>query len=620
MMVARMLLATATVLALALAARDADTRPLPGAVPRRGDAFELAHPAVRAFSDREGLPQNTVHTIERDARGYLWIGTQDGAARFNGRAWTVFDMPGRQVSNYVRTIVAARDGSVWFGREDGGAVRLRSGAYTVYGREAGLPAGRVNRLIEAHDGTIWAATPAGAARFAGNRFVPVNEGLDDLRLWVVREVLDDAGERRIVVGGEGGLAVLHGGRWHALDVGPGGAGSVNSIVQTAGPGPRTLWVGTYGAGVFGATGLRGTRFHRLARFGPEQGLTSRLVTCLTLTRAHGGEQVWASTRDGGLFRLEGERFVGVPLGASITEIYWLRAGGDDDPGALWVGTRTAGLLRLEAGAWVALDRSSGLPTDQTLGFLETRDADGNPVFWIGTANGLAVIRGDRLTIEGAAQGLPGPQVLALAELKERGRPPEIWASVVGLGLVRRVGERWQRVDARPGVQRRLRRVAARLERKGRCGRPVGRHREERRRAHGARPLERADRERRPALEPRRLAARDRRRRTSQPVGGHARRRHRRDRRREGGRDVEPRHGPAERRRDVARRGAPARWSPRGVGRHQGRASCAAACRGTRRGAGSTPSRGRRCRARPCSRSARTARAASTSARSAASSA
>ena len=189
---------------------------------------------------------------------------------------------------------------------------------------------------------------------------------------------------------------------------------------------------------------------RVERFGPAQGLASRLVTNLALTRTrNGAQQLWTSTRDGGLFRLEGDRFVSVPLGASITEIYSLRAGGEDDPGALWVGTRTSGLLRLEGASWVALDRSSGLPTDQVLGFLETRDADDRPVYWIGTANGLAVIRADRLTIEGAAQGLPGPQVLALAELRERGRPGEIWASIVGLGLVRRVGERWERVDARP---------------------------------------------------------------------------------------------------------------------------------------------------------------------------
>jgi diguanylate cyclase (GGDEF)-like protein len=170
------------------------------------------------------------------------------------------------------------------------------------------------------------------------------------------------------------------------------------------------------------------------------------VTSLAVTRGASGEQIWVGTRDAGLYRLNEDRFAAVPLGPSISEIYWLY-GNHDDPGALWVGTRTAGLLRLEAGSWLALDRSSGLPADQVLGLLETKDASGQPVYWVGTANGLAVIRGASITIEGASHGLPGPQVSALVELRDRGQPPQIWASIVGLGLVRRVGERWQRVDA-----------------------------------------------------------------------------------------------------------------------------------------------------------------------------
>ncbi len=422
---------------------------------RAGDPFDLAHPAVRGFSDRDGLPQNTVHGIAKDALGYLWVGTQDGASRWNGREWLTIDMPDRDVSNYVRSLVAGRDGSLWFGREAGGVVRLRRDpqslvprreAFSVFGAAQGLPAPRVTWVLEASDGTLWVATGGGAARLAGERFEAVKDGLTDPRLWVVSEIENDAGQKRIAVGGEAGLFLLEDGRWAPVDLGRRAlVGSVNSLLQTKdAAGVRTLWVGTYGNGV-----LR-LRLGRVERFGPAEGLTSRLVTSLALTRrGPGGEVLWVGTRDAGLFRLDEDRFRSVPLGPSISEVYALRGGGEADPGALWVGTRTAGLLRLEAGAWLALDHSSGLPADQVLGLLETTDAAGQSVFWVGTANGLAVIRGGRVSVEGAAQGLPGPQVVALAELREHGRPPEIWASVVGLGLVRRVGERWVPIDTRP---------------------------------------------------------------------------------------------------------------------------------------------------------------------------
>src|SRR5215471_8345559 len=38
-----------------------------------------------------GLPQNTVQTILQTRDGYLWIGTQEGLARFNGTGFVVFD-------------------------------------------------------------------------------------------------------------------------------------------------------------------------------------------------------------------------------------------------------------------------------------------------------------------------------------------------------------------------------------------------------------------------------------------------------------------------------------------------------------------------------------------------
>ena len=434
--------------ALVAATASAATAPHPG------DPFDLAHPAVRAFSDREGLPQNTVHSIGKDGLGYLWVATQDGAARWNGREWLTVDMPDRDVSNYIRALVAARDGTLWFAREAGGLVRLRRDpqslvprreAFTVFGTEQGLPASRVTAVTEASDGTIWAATAAGAARLVGDRFQAVDGGLSDKRLWAIAEVEDDAGRKRIAVGGESGLFLLEGTRFAPLDLGPAFVGSVNSLLQTKdAAGLPTLWVGTYGSGVVRI------RQGRPDRFGPAEGLASRLVTSLAVTRrGPGGEELWAGTRDEGLFQLAGERFKAVPIGPSISEVYSLRGGGEDDPGALWVGTRTAGLLRLEPGSWLTLDRSSGLPADQVLGLLETKDAAGMPVYWVGTANGLAVIRGGHVSVEGAAQGLPGPQVLALAELRERGRPSEIWASIVGLGLVKRVGERWVPVNARP---------------------------------------------------------------------------------------------------------------------------------------------------------------------------
>ncbi len=414
------------------------------------DLRALARPTVRAYTERDGLPQGTIHAIAFDARGYLWVGTQDGAARFNGRVWTRFDMPDRAVSNFVRTVLPARDGSLWFGREEGGLVRLRDGVAVVFDGAEGLPAGRVNHLLETADGRIWAATHGGGvAWFTGTGFVPVAKGLPDLRVWRLLEGRSAEGNPRLLAACEGGVAQLgEGDRWTRLDLGPSLEGvSVNSLLETGEGEERTLWAGTFGAGLF-----RVRRGH-VTRFGPEGGLSSRFVTSLAAVPGAGGVPVvWAGTRDAGVFRFRDDSFESVVLDTSTKEIYTLAAGVGVDTETLWIGTRVSGLLRVQEAPWSALDHASGLPGDQVYCFLEERRPGGHDAIWIGTSAGAAVLANGRVETHGPARGLPASQVRSLALLRNESGGTAVWASVVGSGLYRFDGSRWKSVDAAPAFR------------------------------------------------------------------------------------------------------------------------------------------------------------------------
>src|SRR5687768_5055620 len=89
------------------------------------DPIDFGRLPLRIFNDRDGLPQIVVNTIAFDKRGYLWVGTQDGAAYYNGRRWTVVHMPHRNVSNWITEILMASDGSIWFATYIGGVARLK---------------------------------------------------------------------------------------------------------------------------------------------------------------------------------------------------------------------------------------------------------------------------------------------------------------------------------------------------------------------------------------------------------------------------------------------------------------------------------------------------------------
>src|SRR5262249_15200553 len=119
------------------------------------DPIDAGRPAIHIFRDKDGLPQNSVMSLAYDSQQYLWIGTQDGLAVYNGRTWAARDLPNRTISNFVRSMLIASDGAVWCGRENGGLACLRNGEWTTYDESAGVPAGRVECLLEtkADDGS-----------------------------------------------------------------------------------------------------------------------------------------------------------------------------------------------------------------------------------------------------------------------------------------------------------------------------------------------------------------------------------------------------------------------------------------------------------------------------------
>src|ERR1700734_2191717 len=46
---------------------------------------------TKIWHTEEGLPQNSVNAMLQDHRGYIWIGTFGGLARFDGARFTLFN-------------------------------------------------------------------------------------------------------------------------------------------------------------------------------------------------------------------------------------------------------------------------------------------------------------------------------------------------------------------------------------------------------------------------------------------------------------------------------------------------------------------------------------------------
>ena len=98
------LLASAFLVTFAFSSSGAPTR------------FDLGEPIFTLVGGAEEIPENVAGYIVQDRAGYLWLGTPDGAVRYDGYDFRTFRHdprnPASLAENHVRVIHPARDGRV----------------------------------------------------------------------------------------------------------------------------------------------------------------------------------------------------------------------------------------------------------------------------------------------------------------------------------------------------------------------------------------------------------------------------------------------------------------------------------------------------------------------------
>lgn len=149
------------------------------------DPFGSQGFVIDSYHAEEGLPAESVTSILQDHNGYLWVGTTNGLARFDGIHFTTFDSintPELQ-SGQVSSLYQDRNGSLWIGTGRG-FVRYDSGHFSAFFEKDGLSSERILCAGEDAAGRVWAGTEAGLNRLEQSRFVSyfTLEGLPDDRI------------------------------------------------------------------------------------------------------------------------------------------------------------------------------------------------------------------------------------------------------------------------------------------------------------------------------------------------------------------------------------------------------------------------------------------------------
>ena len=373
----------------------------------------LADYPVTSWGLRDGLPSDVVTAITQDDVGYLWLGTDAGLVRFDGVRFVQWSAISDAAlpKHPVRSLLTAKDGSLWIGFADGGGIsRIHQGVVTTFVETHGLGRASVTALTEDANGTIIAGMSDGLYALHGERWQRFDDGTG-LLTSVRSTFIDHSGH--LLIGTDSGLFQRDvSGRLERLsDV----EGAVSGITEDE---DSQVLITDEIAGLKSA-----------GRTAPELAGLLRVRGSVMLRDRRG--HIWLGTRGQGLWRLtRGPRQTPIVeqstllTGLASTWIYSLF---EDREGSIWVGL-SRGLSRLspyvfapidlptvveamdvaaDGSVWlVATDRlihlsATGVERAQIpVSFVGRRvtafKAGDKSVVWVATTNGLFKLAGDTL--------------------------------------------------------------------------------------------------------------------------------------------------------------------------------------------------------------------------------
>jgi ligand-binding sensor domain-containing protein/signal transduction histidine kinase/CheY-like chemotaxis protein/HPt (histidine-containing phosphotransfer) domain-containing protein len=365
----------------------------------------------------DGLPQNGAQTIARTPDGYLWIGTQEGLARFDGVRFVVFDRSNESAiqDNTIGVLHVDRAGRLWIGTQDGMAV-FENGRFKPYNAVAALAHVPILCILEDHTGRLWVGTDKGLVAIDEQQRARVFDTSDGLRDGGIRALLEDRKGKIWVATAAGGLHRFDGSAFESMQPETGELDPISSMYEDH---DGTLWFGTETGGLYRKSG---DHFDVVAPAG-QLGSAVR-----TLMRDRDGN-LWIATYGRGLVRLRDGVFSASDanhvLSIDLLSLY------EDNEGSLWVGSSGNGLLRLRDGKFVPLGLPEGLQGNVAWS-ITPRAAGG---IWVGTDAGVSSYIGGAFQHVTPPHGFETVRVRSLLE----DRKGALWVGTDGAGLYARDG-------------------------------------------------------------------------------------------------------------------------------------------------------------------------------------
>lgn len=382
---------------------------------------------VIVWDESRGAPAN-VMAMAQSPEGYLWIGSENGISCFDGIKFLSFTRQNVKelTEDDCSSLLAGRDGTMFFGLYGGNLVKFRDGRFSPLGSEETFHKKTITHLCEDGSGNLWIATDgSGLFMYDKEKFIPftakegpLSEAVNTMirgngnEVWIgtdaglcrikdgnisnytlrdglpcrdaVTALYFDQDQKLWIGDASGNLCFFNQGKFGKLPSSQfNNTGKINVITEDA---EGNLWIGTEGEGLI--IGLKKQQtFNRITT---HDGLSADIVKCIILNRE--GDML-VGTQGNGLnrFRKNILRTYSTPDGLSDRNVLCLFK---DSDFRIWIGYQNGCIDRFAEGKFENLSAFSSIDGFPVFSITEDKHLN----IWIATIGKLIMYDGKKTSI------------------------------------------------------------------------------------------------------------------------------------------------------------------------------------------------------------------------------
>ena len=362
--------------------------------------------SILSYSKLEGMLHNVIVDIQADDSGCLWVASENGLTKFDGKNLSHLTNDQGLTSNTIFASLIDSKKRIWLGLYKNGIDIIENGTVHHYGQQEGFEDATVLALTEDKQGNIWIGTGGNHFalwKFDGEKFYKYRAE-NGSTIVKVEDILEDSAGN-IWIAGAGGIVKFNGTCFEQIPIAE--FAPKNDITCIAEDAQGIIWFGTRGDGLISTDGKS---FKLLTT---EEHLLSNIILCLNVD--HEG-MLWVG-HDKGISLIEGNECKHLTITAGLPPAN-IRVIRQDNFNQTWIGTGGGGFAEFNGKLFNNYTNRNGIQGDVVYKVIE----DSNHEYWLGTAGGLGKLSGTNCSF------YKFPKEIGINDIKviHEGRNNTIW--------------------------------------------------------------------------------------------------------------------------------------------------------------------------------------------------